>query len=433
MQLRRGLLGQNILGNDVIVQGVDVAGDVVHLALVDITRRAEGTGRVAIERTKAKRILTLVRRVEQHVARLILQCHQQHGADTGLDILLREVELRTANHRLQGVEHRVVDGRNRNHIVADTQPLGQRLGILDRHIGREGRRHQQGMHILLAERLDGHAGHHRRVDTTRQTYAGLAVAVLVVVVLQTHAGGTIDERGAIHRGGQLQRLILGLGVIDGKILGKALHQEHRFTLAVEHTRRSVIDDLGCTTHLVDQHDILTLDEGQVAHRLVAVVQTATAVLAGIDREDHLGRAVELLDTAQVIAYDDDALVTADRDTLKALCRVQEAHLATCRDVVLAHIAGNLALLHHDGGTDRTLCRQDRRADHGCNAVAMRGDLVECLFTKFQKGGFTQKIEGGGTTHCLLGKEDHICAFAFSSFDCIDNLRGITLDVADGII
>ena len=137
VQLRRGFLVEDIARDRVALRAVDVACQVVHLALVEVARRAESARRIAVERTEPQRIFALVRRVEQDVIRLVLHGHQQHRADTGLDILLRGVELPAADDRLEGVHHAGVYFRDGNYVVLDAEVLGQFLRIFDRMVGRE--------------------------------------------------------------------------------------------------------------------------------------------------------------------------------------------------------------------------------------------------------------------------------------------------------
>ena len=60
-QLRRRLLREDALRNYLPELAIDISSQLIHLGLIEVTRNAECTCRIAIERTEAERILALVR------------------------------------------------------------------------------------------------------------------------------------------------------------------------------------------------------------------------------------------------------------------------------------------------------------------------------------------------------------------------------------
>ena len=138
-------------------------------------------------------VLALVRGVQQDVVRLVLEGHQQHRADTRLDILLRGVELRAADDRLEGIHHTGIYFGNGNYVVFDAEVARQLLGVLHRLEGREGRGHQQRADILRPQRIGGDRGHHGRVDAARKADRSLPVAVLAEEIPQS-AARIIEEK-----------------------------------------------------------------------------------------------------------------------------------------------------------------------------------------------------------------------------------------------
>ncbi len=394
---------------------------------------AEGTRRIAIEGAEAQGVLALVRGVEQHVARLVLKGHEEHRADAGLDVLLREIELDAPDDGIHRFEDLGVDIRNGDHVVGDAEPPGQHAGILDRRLGRKGRGHQERPHVLAAERLDGDAGHDGRVDAAREADAGLAVAVLEEEIAQTAAGRLVDHVGTRDLFRDFEGGVFGFGVVDAEILLEALHEQHQFAAAVHHARRTVVDDFGRAADLVDQHDLLALGEGRMAERLEAVGHAALVVFAGVDRDDELGRVVVVGLETHVVAHDHDALVSLDRHASDAFAARQEAHLAAGRDAFLADAVLHAPLLHDDGGRNGALGRQDGRTDDRGDRVAVGGDALERIFAQFEEGGFPQEIECGRTADGLLGKEDQIGLFVFRSSNGIDHFRAVAFDIADRVV
>ena len=167
--------------------------------------------------------------------------------------------------------------------------------------------------MLPAERLDGDRRHDGRVDTARKADAGLAVAVLAEEVAHAATSRLVDHaRTALVGRGNMHRLAGRFGVEQGEILLEALHHQHQIAAPVESARRAVVDDIRSAAHLIDHHEVLALDEGEVTHQLVAVGHRPAAVFAGIDRNDGLDRLVVVALAAQVVADDDRALVALDR-------------------------------------------------------------------------------------------------------------------------
>ena len=128
-------------------QFIDVTGQIVDFALIEVARHAERTGRIAVKRTETERIFALVRGVEQDIPAFILQGHQHHRAQTRLDVLLRRVERRTANNGFHRIDDGLVSLRNRNHVVSDSQIVGQLARVDHRVVGRKLRRHQQRLDV----------------------------------------------------------------------------------------------------------------------------------------------------------------------------------------------------------------------------------------------------------------------------------------------
>lgn len=75
-KLRRRLFGQDVFRNGSTEFPVDIAGQVIHLGLIQIARHAESAAGIAVERTDTERILALVGTVEQDIAVLVLQGHK---------------------------------------------------------------------------------------------------------------------------------------------------------------------------------------------------------------------------------------------------------------------------------------------------------------------------------------------------------------------
>ena len=434
VQLRRRLLGQDAFGNRIAHRAVDIARHVVHFAFVEVARGAERPGRVAVKRAESQRVLALVRGVEQDMPRLVLQGHEQHGADTGLDVLLGRVELRAADHRLERVHHAGVDFRNGNDVVTDAQVRGQPLGVLHRLVGRKGRRHEQRPDILRPQRIHGDRGHHGRVDAARKADRGFLVAVLAEEVAYAAAGRLVDQpRTLIIRRRDRNRCGLGLRVEQLEILFETLHHHDHLAAAVHRPRSAVVNDLRRTAHLIGHHEVLALDEGQVAHHLVAVGHRSLAVTAGVDRDDRLHRLVEIALAAQIVAHHHGALVALDGDVLVALRRDQKTHFAPRRDVFLADIALYPAVFEKRGGADRPLAGQHRKPHQGRDPVAAGRYLLQRLFAQFEKGRLAQQVEGRRAAHGLLGENHQIGAPRLRLVDRADDLRRVSVDIPHRVV
>ena len=301
-------------------------------------------------------------------------------------------------------------------------------------MGREGRGHQQRADILRPQCISGDRGHHGRVDAARKADRGLPVAVLAEEIPQSAAGRLVDQARAVVVGrGDRDRHRFGVGVENPEILLEILHHQHQFSAAVQRARRAVVDDVGRTAHLIDQHEVLALDESQVAHHLVTVGHGSLAVFAGVDRNDRLDRLVEVTLAAQIVAHDDRAFVALDRGVFIAFRRDQETHFTTRRDVFLADVAQHLAVLDQRRGADRAVRREDRKTDDGGDAVAAGGDFDQGVLAEFEEGRLTQQVEGRGSAHGLLGKNHQIGALRFRFVNGVDDLRGIAVHVSDRVI
>ena len=290
------------------------------------------------------------------------------------------------------------------------------------------------MDVLRAQRIDGDGCDDGRVDTAREADRGLRIAVLAEEVAQAAAGGLVDEAGAVAaRRGHLNRRSLGPGIENAEVLLEVLQHQHRFSLFVERSRRSVVDDFGRSPDLVHDDQVLAFDKGQVAEHLVAVDHRTLAVAAGIDRDDRLDRLVEVVFAAEVVTDDDRALVALDRGVLVALRGDEEAHLAAGRDVFLADVTQHLAVLDEGGGADGSGRGQDRQSDDGGDAVAARGYFDQSVLAEFEEGRLAQQVEGGGSAHGLFGENHQVGMLRFRLVNGVDDLRGIAVHVSDRVI
>ena len=167
---------------------------------------------------------------------------------------------------------------------------------------------------------------------------------------------------------------IGCGVEDLEILLEPLHHQHQFAAGVEGSRRTVVDQIGRTAHLVDHHDVLALDVGQLPHQFVAVGESSLAVAAGVDRDDGFDRLVEIVFVFQIAADDDGAAVVADGDVFESFRRNQKAHLATGRDVFFTDETFDFAVFDDCCGADGAVGRQHRQPDDGGDVFAMACDV-----------------------------------------------------------
>ena len=302
-----------------------------------------------------------------------------------------------------------------SNVVFDAEVARQLLGVLHRLVGREGRGHQQRADILRPQRIGGDRGHHGRVDAARKADRSLPVAVLAEEVPQSAACRLVDQTRAV---------VVGRGDRD--------HQ-HQFAAAVQRARRAVVDDVGRTAHLIDQHEILALDESQVAHHLVTVGHGSLAVFAGVDRDDRFDRLVEVALAAQIVAHDDRALMALDRGVFIAFRRDQETHFTARRDVFLADVAQHLAVLNQRRGADGSLAREDRQSHDRGDAVAARSYFDQRVLAQFEEGRLTQQIESRCPAHGLFGKDDKVGALRFRFVDGIDDFRGVAVDIPDRVV
>ena len=301
-------------------------------------------------------------------------------------------------------------------------------------VRRELRGHEQRPDVLAPQRLDGDAGHHGRVDAAREPHGRLVVAVLAEKVAHAAAGRLVDQarRVGIGRRDRHGRVV-GLGIEDAEILLEVAHHHDQPAPVVERTRRAVVDDVRSASHLIDHHQVLALDIGQVAHHLVPVGHGAFSVLAGVDRDDGLDRTVEVVRTAQVVAHHDGAAVTLDRDVLIALRRNEKTHLATGRDVFLADIAQHLAILDERRGADGALAREPGQPHDGGGADAGRCDLDQRILAQLQERGLAQQIERGRSADRLLGENHQVGPLIFGSVDGIDDLGSVSFDITGRVV
>ena len=203
-KLRRRLFGQDVFRNGSTEFPVDIAGQVIHLGLIQIARHAESAAGIAVERTDTERILALVGTVEQDIAVLVLQGHEHQRADAGLDILLRRIEIRTADHRDQRIDDTAVSLRDRHDMELDTEVFGQLLGILDRSFRRKLRGHHQSPHVLRPQRCNRQTSDHGGVDTARNADTGLFIPIFNEEIPQTATSRLVNEAGTVvhrHRDG----------------------------------------------------------------------------------------------------------------------------------------------------------------------------------------------------------------------------------------
>ena len=287
---------------------------------------------------------------------------------------------------------------------------------------------------MASQRIGGQAGHHGRVDAARKADRSLPVAVLAEEVPQSAACRLVDQTRAVVVGrGDRDRPGGRLRIENLEILLEILHHQHQFAAAVQRARRAVVDDFGRTAHLIDQHEILALDESQVAHHLVTVGHGSLAVFAGVDRDDRFDRLVEVALAAQIVAHDDRALMALDRGVFIAFRRDQETHFTARRDVFLADVAQHLAILDQRRGADRAVRREDRKTDDGGDAVAARGYFDQSVLAEFEKGRLAQQVEGGGSAHGLFGENHQVGMLRFRLVNGVDDLRGIAVHVSDRVI
>ena len=103
------------------------------------------------------------------------------------------------------------------------------------------------------------------------------------------------------------------------------------------------------------------------------------------------------------------------------------------DVFLADETQDLAILDERGGADRAVRGQDGKSDDGRNSVATGGDLHQGVFTKFEEGGFAQKVECRGSADGLLGENHQIGVPGLCLVDGIDDFRGIPVNITDCVV
>ena len=284
------------------------------------------------------------------------------------------------------------------------------------------------------QRIDGQRCHDGRIDTARKADRGLLVAVLAEKVAESAAGRLVDQAGAlIIRRRDRDGRSLDLRIENAEILLEALQHQHHLAPGVHRTRGAVIDDLRRTADLVDHHKVLALDKGQVAHHFVAIGHRSLAVTARIDRKDRLDGLVEITFAAQIVADNHGALVSLDRNVLEALRWGEETHLPAGRNVPLADISLDLAVLDQGGGADRTFVRQHRKPHERRDAAAGGGDLLQSLLAQLEEGGLAKQIEARSSAHGLLGEDHQIGPQGFCPIHRIDDLGGIAVDITDRIV
>ena len=435
-QLRRRLLLQDILRNYIALSLVDVASHIEHLGLVEVARNAECTCGVTIEGTHSECILTLIRRIEHHIALFVLHRHQHNGTQTSLDILLGSIELVTTDSRLQGIYNRGICLRNRQYAILYTYTLCQLLRIDYGVVGRELRRHQQCKDILLAESLNCNAGHDCRVDTARQAHASLLVSVLAEVVTQAQHRSVVDVACTLvtlQLLRQLARLILCQSVIYGKVLLERLHKQSDIALIVDDARGTVVNNLTRAANLIYENNGLRLHECKVVHCFVAIRHQALAITASIDTENNIDITLHIFQEAEIVAHNDGNLLAGNANDLHALAAAQKAHLSASRNICLCDVALDLSVLDNHRSTLRAVLHKYRRTHNSGNTVAVGGNLVESLVTKFQECGFTEKVERRSATQCLLGKDYDICALELCTLNRNDDFGGIACDISNGVV
>ena len=114
-------------------------------------------------------------------------------------------------------------------------------------------------------------------------------------------------------------------------------------------------------------------------------------------------------------------------------RHQKAHLATCRDILLADVAEHLAVLDQCRSARSPLGGEDGQTDQGGDAVAAGGDLDQRVLAQFEEGGLAQQVESRRAAQRLLGEDDQIGMQGPGLVDRVDDLRGVAFDVADGVV
>ena len=279
----------------------------------------------------------------------------------------------TSDSGLKGIDHRGIGLRDRQYAILDAKTLGQLGSIRHRMVGRELRWHKQSLDILLAESLDRQAGNNSRVDTSRKAYASLLVATLVEIVAKTEHCGVVDVACALvclEFVRQLARFVVSQSVINRKVLLERLHQKSDIALAIDYARSAIVDNLARATNVVDEGNGLRLDKGEVVHRLVAVRHKALAITTGVDTEDNVDIAINILQEAEVVTHDDGNVLAGDANNLRTLAAIEEAHLTTRGDVCLGNVALDLSVLDNHCGTLRTVLHKDRRSHHCGDIVAV---------------------------------------------------------------
>ena len=121
---------------------IDIAGQIVYLAFIQVSYDAQRADRIAVKRAVADRYLALVGGGEQNVAELVRYGHHHHAPDARLHIFLGYIERQFAEDRTERCRKRGERLVDRNDLVFDAQIFRQLARVFHRMIGGKLRRHQ---------------------------------------------------------------------------------------------------------------------------------------------------------------------------------------------------------------------------------------------------------------------------------------------------
>ena len=177
----------------------------------DIANDGECAGGVAVERGVADRCLGLVAGREHEPTVLIGHRHQDHAANTRLQVLISEiadVDLLIGEVWGEHPGEGLVSRFDRDGVGGDTEIRCELFGVGDRVVARVARGHQHAEDVFGAERFRRDGGDDRGIDTTGEPETGLGEPGLAHIVASAEDEGFPDlgefvERlcdGGSHRG-----------------------------------------------------------------------------------------------------------------------------------------------------------------------------------------------------------------------------------------
>ena len=189
-QFRRWRAREDVVRNDVArakrVGLIAPITNAVYKGFVNILEHSIRADHIAVQRAVAGCQFGFIARIEYQRAVFIRYRHENHAANTRLQVFLGHIGWFAIEHRREHLRVQIEHFFNRHHVVAHTDALRHVLRIIQRHLRRVARRHHDRMYVFRAQRIHRHRQHQSRINPAGQTEAYLFESRRMHIVTHTH-------------------------------------------------------------------------------------------------------------------------------------------------------------------------------------------------------------------------------------------------------